>query len=84
MLILKAILVAEDAQVDVAALHLIEVHLIRAAVTGRQLLEEEHFGDETAQHGISEEKSLQIRTDFLELPLNAANKYSETCRRHDC
>ena len=74
--------IAENAEVDIATLHLVEVHLIRSAVAGRQLLEKEHLGHETAQYGVSEKKCLQVQADLLELLLNTANEYSETGRRH--
>lgn len=81
-LILKAVLVAEDTQVDVAALYLVEVHLIRAAVAGRQFLEQENLGNEAAQDGIAEQESLQVQPLLCKFFLHTTDENSEASRSH--
>ena len=82
VLILKAVLVAEDTQVDVAAFHLVEIHLIRAAVACRQFLEQENLGNKAAQYGIAEQEGLQVQPLLCKFLLHAADENPEAGRGH--
>ena len=76
-----AVFVAEQAQVDVAAVHLLQVDLIGATVGSRQVLEEEHI-EEPAQEGISLDVVLQRPALGGQLFLHAADEYQRLhCRR---
>ncbi len=74
LLVLKAVVVAKDAEVDVAARDFVEIDPIGAAVAGGQFLEQEHLGDEAAQHGIAEQEGFQVAPLLREFLLHAADE----------
>jgi hypothetical protein len=82
--ILVAVLVPEEAEVDVAALHLVEVGRLRVLVPRRQLLEQEDLRDVFREQRVAEQERLQIPAQRLELLLHAGDEDAETRRRHRC
>ena len=82
VLVLVAVFIAEDSQIDVTALHFFEINLVRTAVLGRKFLKEKDFGNETVEEGIAEKKGLQVLANLLKLLLNAADEYLQTYRLH--
>ena len=82
LLVFEPVLVAEHPEIDVATIDFCEVDIIRPPVARRQLLEEKDLGDETSQDGIAEQECLEVRTNFGEFLLDAADEDPETCRGH--
>jgi len=80
--VLVAVIVAQDAQVDVAALDFREVNLIGALIAGGEFLKQEDLGDEPPQERITQQKRLQIAAERREFLLHAADEDSEAGGRH--
>ena len=78
ILILKTVVVTEDAQVNIAALDLFQIDLIGATIHGWEFFKQKNFGDETAQHCITEQKGFQVEALLRKLLLHAADKNSES------
>ena len=84
--VLEAVVVAEQANVNVAKPHLFEIHLIGTAVGGGDLLEEKRL-EEPAHQGVTTHIVAQSRSFLGELFLHAADEDSHGrpvlfCRVH--
>jgi hypothetical protein len=74
--VLVAIVVAEQPEVDVAAFHLVQIHLIGPTVRRGNLLEQETL-EEAPQEGISEEVVPEGHALLRELLLHAADENAQ-------
>jgi hypothetical protein len=51
--VLEPVLVAEDAEVNIAVLDFCQVNLIGSLITGGQFFKQENFGDEPSQERVA-------------------------------
>jgi hypothetical protein len=66
--IFPPVLITQDGKKDVTLFNLTEVDIVRFAVPGGNVLEEENISDETAQQRIMQDKFLNrtaLRSEFL-------------------
>ncbi len=82
VLVFIAVFIAENSQINVTALHLFEINLIRTAVFGWKFLKKKNFGNETVQEGIAEKKGLQVQANLFKFLLDTADEYFQTYRLH--
>ena len=74
--ILEAVALSEQADVNGAAIHFVEVHVIGAAVAGGEFLEHERR-EVTAEQRIAFDKRLDRLPLGLQFLLNAADEYGD-------